>query len=283
MSRPLVGLDMFHYAPVLTDSTGGTTYDTPVHVINITAANINFNSDIATFFADDGPREVTSQVGEVDLEINIADLPPDDYAFLIGATHVDGVVDYTSTAIAPEVAVGFRAKKSSGAYRYLWLSKGKFGVPNAEHQTKEGSVNFQPQTIKGKFMARISDDKIIRRTDSDDTTLPVGVNLLADWFDDPDHLPAVLNITGLATSPGTLAPSFSEGVKSYEVDVTSVTATIDVTVTSTDDITIAGVAAVTATPQTVTLGGAGTTTEIAIVITSGAVSRTYILNVNRAA
>ncbi|SNR95462.1 phage major tail protein, phi13 family [Anaerovirgula multivorans] len=193
---PVIGLDMFHYTHVLTDSASApTTYDDAVHVPNVTAANINFNGEVATFFADNGPAVVYSQIGEVEVEISIADLPPEDYAFLIGANYEDGLVDLDTSASAPDVAIGFRAQKANGAYRYMYLYKGKFSVPNAEHETKADTVNFQPQTITFKGVQRASDSKVFRRIDSDDTNLPSGVTattLLTDFFADPDYTPVVI-------------------------------------------------------------------------------------------
>jgi phi13 family phage major tail protein len=193
--KPLIGLDMFHYAPIQSDDANGTTYGTSVHVPNITTANINFNSSIETFFADDGPREVYSQIGQVEVTINVADLSPQVYAFLIGANYQNGFVDYTTNATAPDVAIGFRAQKSNGEYRYIWLMKGKFAVPNADHQTKQDGVEFQTQEITFRGVARLSDDKVFRRVDSDDENLPAGVDkttLLNDWFQDPNYVPQVI-------------------------------------------------------------------------------------------
>lgn len=196
MTRPLVGLDMFYYAIM---DLATETYNTPVAVANAVSMSISPNSDIATFFADDGPREVHSQIGEVDVSIQVADLPPADYAALIGADYAAGIIDFDVEATAPEVAIGFRAKKSNGAYRYMWLSKGKFGIPNMEHQTQEGTVNFQPQTINGKFVARERDDLVFRRIDSDDVL--VAVDLPGAWFTDPDVVTALAAITMVSVLP----------------------------------------------------------------------------------
>lgn len=188
----IIGLDQFHYAIVEGDEVGGTTYASSVHVPNITQANTNFNSSVETFFADDGPAVVYSQIGEVEVEINIADLPPEDYAKLIGGEYENGMVQYNVSASAPDVALAFRAQKSNGKYRYMWLLKGKFSVPNMEARTKEASVNFQPQTINFKGAARASDRNVFKRIDSDDANLPAGVDdtsLLNDFFEDPNYVP----------------------------------------------------------------------------------------------
>ncbi len=201
MTRPLIGLDMFYYAIMTQDDSSAVTYNAVVRVNNAVSLSVNPNSQIMPFFADDGPREVFSQVGEVDVSIMVADLPPADYAALVGATYHTGtgVIDYPVSASAPDVAIGFRAKKTNGAYRYVWLLKGKFGVPNMEHQTQEGSVNFQSQTINGKFMARTKDNMVFKRADSDDTN--VSMTLPADWFAGPDLVAPPAAITMDSTLP----------------------------------------------------------------------------------
>lgn len=186
MSEPLIGLDMFHYAIVTGDDENGTTYGEPVRIINPVSLSINMNTDVATFFADDGPAVAYSQIGEVDVAIELADMPTEHLAALIGADYdaASGVMRYDTEAIAPNVAVGFRAQKSNGHFRYVWLYKGKFGIPNMEHQTKEASVSFQTQTLNGKFLSRIYDRLVFARVDSDaDSPMP---GLPDAWFVDPN-------------------------------------------------------------------------------------------------
>lgn len=38
------------------------------------------------------------------------------------------------------VAIGFRAKKANGKYRYFWLYRVKFGIPATNLQTKGDSI-----------------------------------------------------------------------------------------------------------------------------------------------
>ena len=190
-----IGLDNFYYTPITTDTATDTTYGTAVRIMNITEATMNPNSTIETFFADDGPAEVFSQIGEIELSISVGELPPKDYAFLLGATYANGVVEYETTATAPDVAVSFRSQKSNGEYKYLCVYKGKFSVPEENFQTKADGVNFQPQTIMFKGVQRKSDGKVYRTIDSDDATLPSGVTkttLLTDFFASPDYAPVVI-------------------------------------------------------------------------------------------
>ena len=184
MSAPLVGLDMLHYAAVVTDIPTATTYGTPVHVERTVSLSVRPGSGTNTFISDTGPAFTLSHNEEVDVSIMAADLPPEAYAFLIGADYnpATGIVDVTGEGVGPDVAIGFRAKRANGFYRYVWLLKGRFTAPNMEHQTLEGRVNFQSSTINGKFIARESDNKIYRRVNSEDSSL----TLPGDWFANPN-------------------------------------------------------------------------------------------------
>ena len=184
MSVPLVGLDMLYYAAVTTDVSTGTTYGTPVHIENTVSLSVSPKSGMNTFIADTGAAFVSPHNEEVDVSIMAADLPPEDYAFLIGASHNPalGIVDVAGDEIGPDVAIGFRAKRANGYYRYVWLLKGRFTAPNMEHQTREGRVNFQSNTINGKFVARVFDNRVYRRVNSEDSSL----TLPGDWFANPN-------------------------------------------------------------------------------------------------
>ena len=194
MSTPVIGLSHFYYAKVTADTSSTITYGTPVRVKNVTQANISFNSVDETFFADNGAAITYVQMGEIEASINVADLTSEQYAELLGFKHTtQGVIEADVDATPIDVAIGFKVMKTDGSYRYIWLMKGKFAVPEANAQTKEASVNFQQQELTWKGVQRVNDGLIMRRVDSNDEKLPEGVTatvLDAKWFENPDYVPA---------------------------------------------------------------------------------------------
>ena len=56
------------------------------------------------------------------------------------------------------VAIGFRAKKSNGKYKYFWLYRVKFGIPASSLATKGDSITFSTPTIEGTIMRRNKPD-----------------------------------------------------------------------------------------------------------------------------
>ena len=52
------------------------------------------------------------------------------------------------------VAVGFRARKANGKYRYFWLYRVIFGIPATNLATKGDSITFSTPTIEGTILRR---------------------------------------------------------------------------------------------------------------------------------
>lgn len=175
-----IGLKDVYYAKLLSDTSTGVTYDTPVEVIGAITANINPNGNMATLFADDAPFDTAATLGEIELELNLADIPAEVQADWLGHTVSSGKLIRRSSDVPNWVALGFKSLKSNGYYRYVWLTKGKFMLPEQQYQTKGDSIEFKAPTIVGRFVARAYDDEWIRSIDEDheDYVASVGTN----WF-----------------------------------------------------------------------------------------------------
>jgi len=170
MAGVQIGLSDLHYAILQSDTTSAATYETPVRIPGVITANINPNSSTDTLFADDGPSETAATLGQIELELSVSDLPLDVQAALLGHTlDANGILVRKANDVPPWVAVGFKSLKSNGKYRFLWLLKGKFSVPELNHETKGDSINFQAPTINANFVQRDFDQAWIRQTDEDAT------------------------------------------------------------------------------------------------------------------
>lgn len=175
-----IGLRDVHYALLKTDTTEGTTYETPVKVSGAISANVNPNTSSATLFADDGPYESSTTLGEIEIELNMADLPGEVQAALLGHTYKNGVLVKKASDQAPYVAIGYRSLKSNGAYRYTWLYKGKFTDGEQSNSTKGDSIEYSTPTITGAFVKRDFDDMWQAEADSDNADL--GTDTITNWF-----------------------------------------------------------------------------------------------------
>lgn len=175
-----IGLRDVHYALLTEDpADGAATYEKPVKVVGAISANINPNTSSATLFADDGPYDAASTMGEITLELNMADIPDETQAIWLGHSYTNGMLIKKSTDTPPWVALGYRSLKSNGAYRYVWLVKGKFAALEEEYGTKADSVEFKTPTITGSFVKRDSDDVWELKADSDAATPS---SAIGSWF-----------------------------------------------------------------------------------------------------
>lgn len=175
-----IGLRDVHYAVLKTDTKEGATYDAPVLLSGAIAANVNPNTSSATLFADDGPYDSSTTLGEIELELNMADIPAKHAAVMLGHTYKGGVLIKKASDQPPYLAIGYRSLKSNGAYRYTWLYKGKFTDGEQANNTKGDSIEYQTPTITGAFVKRDFDDMWQTEADSDDTEL--GENVIENWF-----------------------------------------------------------------------------------------------------
>lgn len=177
----VVGLRDLHYAILTSDTASGVTYQAPVKIIGAIQANINPNPSVETLFADDGPMDTAATLGQIELELIASDFPAEVQAALLGHTlDADGVLHRKASDTPPWVAIGFRSLKSNGKYRYVWLLKGKFMVPEQNHETKGDSINFQTPTLKGVFVKREYDDEWEKQIDED--TTDASSTVISGWF-----------------------------------------------------------------------------------------------------
>lgn len=172
-----IGMRDLYYAKLTKDDATGVTYETPTLIAGAISAKVSAKTDSVTLYADDGAFETASSLGEITVELELADLPLSVQADLLGHTLTNGVLEAKATDEAPYVAIGFRALKSNGKYRYYWLLKGRFEIPDDESQTKEDKVKFQTAKIKGTFVSRVYDGKWKLVGDEDETGFTA-----TDWF-----------------------------------------------------------------------------------------------------
>ena len=151
-----IGLDRLYYAPITeAPITGEETYGTPVMLAKAISAELSIELAEATLYADDGVAEIIKEFKNGKLTLGVDDIGVTAAQNLTGAIVDDNkVLISASEDGGSPVAVGFRAKKANGAYRYFWLYKVKFGVPSTNLATKGDSITFSTPTIEGTVSRR---------------------------------------------------------------------------------------------------------------------------------
>lgn len=150
-----IGLDKLFYAKITEDNDGNETYATPVQLAKAMTADLSVELAEATLYADDGAAEIVKEFKSGTLSLGLDDLGGAVASDLTGSTiDNNGVVISAAEDGGTPVAVGFRAKKSNGKYRYFWLYRIKFGIPATALATKGDSITFNTPTIEGTIMRR---------------------------------------------------------------------------------------------------------------------------------
>ncbi|SJZ93534.1 phage major tail protein, phi13 family [Pilibacter termitis] len=182
-----VGLDKLYYASITESlATGDEIYGTPVLLAKAISAELSVELAEATLYADDGASEVVKEFKNGTLSLGVDNIGRSVAAVLTGAVvDSNGVLVSSSEDGGTPVAIGFRAKKSKGQYKYVWLYRVKFAVPSSSLATKGDSITFSTPTIEGTVMRRKKLDgqgKHPWKAEVDEGDLDVSQAMISGWY-----------------------------------------------------------------------------------------------------
>ena len=181
-----IGLDKLFYAKITEDESGDETYATPVQLAKAMTADLSVELAEATLYADDGASEIVKEFKNGTLSLGVDDIGAAVASDLTGATiDANGVVVSASEDGGEPVAVGFRAKKSNGKYKYYWLYRVKFGIPATNLTTKGDSITFSTPTIEGTILRRNKVDgkgKHPWKAEVTEGDTAVTADIIANWY-----------------------------------------------------------------------------------------------------
>ena len=150
-----IGLDKLYYAAITEGSNGNESYGTPVQLAKAISAELSVELNEAILYADDGRAESVKEFKSGTLSLSIDDLKPNQVAALLGAEIDENGALVSRGEDEPQyVAIGFRARKANGKYRYFWLYRVQFGIPGTSLATKGDSITFSTPTIEGTIFQR---------------------------------------------------------------------------------------------------------------------------------
>jgi len=181
-----IGLDKLYYSKITEDAGGIETYGTPIQLAKAMKADLSVELAEATLYADDGPAEIVKEFKSGKLSLGIDDIGITAAEDLTGAKIDDNhVVVSGSEDGGTPVAVGFRAKKANGKYRYFWLYRVVFGIPATNLTTKGDSITFSTPTVEGTVLRRNKPDGNGKHpwkaeVNEDDASVPASV--ISGWY-----------------------------------------------------------------------------------------------------
>lgn len=154
-----VGISNFHYALQDTEDTASSpaTYGTVKAVPGLVSVDVQTESNQNTLYADNGPYETASSLGSITVNIEMADLPLDVQADLLGhtldtTTATNPKMTKKASDVAPNAAIMFEFLMGNGKKRAVKLYKGKFGEPNDTGNTRGENIEFQTSSISATFV-----------------------------------------------------------------------------------------------------------------------------------
>ena len=181
-----IGLDSLFYSKITEDERGEETYAKPKILSKAISADVSVELAEASLFADDGESEVVKLFKNGKISLNVDDIGNAAAEDLTGAkVDNNGALVSTSDDTAPYVAIGFRALKSNGKYRYFWFYKVKFSVPSTNLQTKGDSINFSTPTIEGSVIRRNKVDGLGKhpwKVEATEGATGVSESIISSWF-----------------------------------------------------------------------------------------------------
>ena len=154
-----VGLRNLVYA-TCTEVDGIESYGTPKKMAEVMTADLSVKTADGSLYADDTLSESVTEFVNGTLKLGVKDLPPEVLADVLGQ-----MVDQNKVVWAgkddepPFVAIGFKAAKTNGRFRYIWLLKCKFKIPSEKYETKGESIKFNTPEIEADFTTRKKDGR----------------------------------------------------------------------------------------------------------------------------
>ena len=189
-----IGLDKLYYSKITEGEGGDETYAAPVQLAKAIKADLSVELAETVLYADDGAVETVKEFKNGKLTLGVDDIGVTAAKELTGAeVDTNGVLVSGEEDQGAYVAIGFRAKKSNGKYRYFWLYKVKFGIPAVNLQTKGDSISFQTPVIEGTVLRRNMVDgknKHPWKSEADEDDTSVVASVITGWFSavyEPDY------------------------------------------------------------------------------------------------
>ena len=169
----IIGLKNLHYAVMTTEDTATTpaTYGTPKRLVGIRQVNIAPENQTATLYGDNTALATITATKKRQITLEVADLPLEDEAILLGHTYESDTMIVNGNDVAPYVAIMFDAETHNGQTQYTTFFKGKFAEAQHTDNTRGESTEFTPFNLEGEFVARTNDDKVYAKKITTDPTV----------------------------------------------------------------------------------------------------------------
>lgn len=149
-----------HIAKVTANTETEYAAETPSKLARAITGKISDEFETEKIYSDDSVEDVNMSYKGTSVELEVNSLAPQDKSQVFGHLYEKGFLIKTKDDKAPELALGWRAKKLNGKYEFKWLYCGRFGQGFEDNYETEGETKTtQTATLKGDFYARQMDGR----------------------------------------------------------------------------------------------------------------------------
>ena len=147
----------------------------PIQVPSLISVSVTDQKENVTFYSDDTVEQIIPAFTGKEVSIELGYLHPEIEALITGNKVTNGIYEQSADAIAPEVAIMFRAPKSKSnnpddapeAFRYVTLYKGILARDEEAYNGKADTIESSNVTLTGLFMPLNYDGEVEKRADND--------------------------------------------------------------------------------------------------------------------
>lgn len=204
--RRTCGCKDLHIAKIKANTATSYIADTPVRLARMVKIKVDEKWTSEKIYSDDEPEEVITSYEGTEVEIEVNALLPQDRQAIFGQLYENGFLVKSANDLAPELALGWRERKTNGKYEFKWLYIGKFseGITD-EASTKEGKISPTTKSIKGQFYERSVDGRYEISVDEQSLLAEhtSAKEALANWFSEVQEYPDTVD-TGEEKEPGSV-------------------------------------------------------------------------------
>lgn len=153
-----MGLKDVYVALVTSDTITEYVTDTPVLLARALSAKVTEKKTTETLYSDDTIEDFVESLDSIDVEIDLADLDPQQESLLRGSTFENGFLVDNENDLSNTVAIGWRSRRTDGKYEFVWLYCGRFNQDSEnDYETRADKIKTQSRTLKGSFRPRVKD------------------------------------------------------------------------------------------------------------------------------
>ena len=181
-----------HVAHVTKNTETEYATDTPTKLARAITGKISDKFESEKIYSDDSVEDTNMTYTGTEVEFEVNALAPQDKSRVFGHLYKNGYLVKNKNVKAPEVAVGWRAKKLNGKYEFCWMYAGRFDQGMEDNYETEGaSPKTQTATLKGNFYERQMDGNYKIEVDEGnlleaDTSAAAAIK---KWFETVQELP----------------------------------------------------------------------------------------------